>query len=108
VSFRNIFVFPNGRDDRRMAFSFREAEKLAVSRVLDYLNNGKANRGHPEITYEIAPSSVFTLDVQMLASEGEKAKNFGFFFREEEMAQRVANAMVHAIELCGCGSKDPF
>ncbi len=31
-----------------------------------------------------------------------------FLFRDEEMANRVAKAMTHAIELCGGGSKDPF
>jgi hypothetical protein len=30
------------------------------------------------------------------------------FFRDEEMANRVAKAMLHAVELCGGGSKDPF
>ncbi|HSZ62083.1 MAG TPA: hypothetical protein VK828_09805 [Terriglobales bacterium] len=32
-----------------------------------------------------------------------------FFFTDEEMANRVAKAMVHAVELCGGGSKpEPF
>ncbi len=30
-----------------------------------------------------------------------------FFFTNEEMANRVAKAMVHAVELCGGGRKDP-
>jgi hypothetical protein len=31
-----------------------------------------------------------------------------FFFTSEDMANRVAKAMVHAVELCGGGNKDPF
>jgi hypothetical protein len=30
------------------------------------------------------------------------------YFREEDAAQRMAKAMVHAVELCGGGDKDPF
>jgi hypothetical protein len=30
------------------------------------------------------------------------------FFSSEEMANRVAKAMVHAVELCGGGNKEPF
>jgi len=30
------------------------------------------------------------------------------FFHGEDMANRVAKAMVHAVELCGGGNKDPF
>ena len=30
------------------------------------------------------------------------------FFSSEEMANRIAKAMVHAVELCGGGSKEPF
>jgi hypothetical protein len=32
----------------------------------------------------------------------------GFYFADEEMANRVAKALVHAVELCGGGNKDPF
>lgn len=32
----------------------------------------------------------------------------GFFFQDADLADRVAKAMVHAVELCGGGNKDPF
>jgi hypothetical protein len=35
-------------------------------------------------------------------------ESMDIYFRDEELAQRVATAMVHAIELSGGGSKDPF
>jgi hypothetical protein len=31
-----------------------------------------------------------------------------FSFSDVDLANRVAKAMVHAIELCGGGNKDPF
>jgi hypothetical protein len=31
-----------------------------------------------------------------------------FLFSEETMAGRVAKAIVHAVELCDGGNKDPF
>jgi hypothetical protein len=31
-----------------------------------------------------------------------------FYFLDEDLANRVAKAFVHAVELCGGGSKDPF
>jgi len=34
-------------------------------------------------------------------------KRYGFLFYEEEMAHRVAKAMLHAVGLCG-GGKEPF
>jgi hypothetical protein len=30
------------------------------------------------------------------------------FFSSEEIANRIAKAMVHAVELCGGGNKEPF
>jgi hypothetical protein len=32
----------------------------------------------------------------------------GFFFQDANLADRVAKAMVHAVELCGGGNKEPF
>ncbi|MGA3161546.1 MAG: hypothetical protein ABSC77_10035 [Terracidiphilus sp.] len=32
----------------------------------------------------------------------------GFYFSDEDTANRIAKAMVHAVELCGGGSKEPF
>jgi hypothetical protein len=30
------------------------------------------------------------------------------YFADEDTANRVAKAMIHAVELCGGGDKDPF
>jgi hypothetical protein len=57
--------------------------------------------GHPEWNSQIVPS-LFTL----IARRPKGVENV-FLFSEEELAGRVAKAMVHAVELCG-GGKDPF
>jgi hypothetical protein len=38
----------------------------------------------------------------------QQLKDVDLPFRDQEMSQRVANAMQHAVKLCGGGNKDPF
>jgi hypothetical protein len=57
--------------------------------------------GHPAWNSQITPS-LFTL-----VARRPKGLENAFLFSEEDMAGRVAKAMVHAVELCG-GGKDPF
>jgi hypothetical protein len=67
-------------------------------------NQQKANArsGHPEWTPRVEPA-LFTL-----VARRPKGVENAFLFSEEEMAGRIAKAMVHAVELCGGGNKDPF
>lgn len=60
-------------------------------------------QGHPAWSIRVDPP-VFVLKVRRT----DKAANVFDFF-DEQMANRVAKAMVHAVELCGGGSKaEPF
>jgi hypothetical protein len=114
------------RTDQRFEFSFRDIEKLVVTSLAEELNKAYADQGHPEATVEIVPN-VLSLQVQMLqgktarmnqhvvSKEGHqgtdderKLKGVGLIFRDEEMAGRVAKAIVHAVELCGGGDNDLF
>jgi len=58
--------------------------------------------GHPAWNSRIEPN-LFSL-----VARRPKGLENAFLFSEEEMAGRVAKAMVHAVELCGGGNKDPF
>jgi hypothetical protein len=58
--------------------------------------------GHPAWNSRITPN-LFTL-----VARRPKGLENAFLFSEEEMANRVAKAMVHAVELCGGGNKEPF
>ncbi len=60
-------------------------------------------QGHPTWNFRVDPP-VFVLKVHRT----DKGANVFDFF-DEQMANRVAKAMVHAVELCGGGSKpEPF
>jgi hypothetical protein len=43
-----------------------------------------------------------------LAAKRPKQGENVFLFSDEDMANRVAKAMIHATELCGGGSNEPF
>jgi hypothetical protein len=54
---------------------------------------------HPAYDTKVDPP-VFVIRVR-----GPNKKHSDFFFVDEQMANRVAKAMVHAVELCGGGNK---
>jgi hypothetical protein len=104
--------------------AFKDVEKITVEHILDFFNRHVAESGHPEFTATAATPVFF---VELSAAKtlftrhetktiGNKApvvtdeplKEAGLVFRDEETANRVAKAMVHAVELCGGGSKDKF
>jgi len=107
-----------------IAASFKEIEKIAVESLQDNFNRQNAEQAHPEIIDTVTPavfvltlsSSKPTISLHSTYTQGKRTpqvtdtieKEYTFVFREEETADRVAKAMVHAIELCGGGNKDPF
>jgi hypothetical protein len=100
----------------RFYFSFAEVDRVTVSSRLDY--SIKRTPVPPGKTLEYNPS-IFVLQIEMQATktilesnsnrpEATSSRGWSFTFREEEMAYRIRNAMLHAMELCGGGRKDPF
>ena len=105
--------------------AFKDVEKITVESILDFSNRHFAESGHPEFTATAATPVFF---VELSAAKtlftrhetntiGNKApvvtdeplKEAGLVFRDEEMANRVAKAMLHAVELCGGGKgPEPF
>lgn len=83
------------------SLSLRRVEKLAVMSLQDENNNTHARQGHPELIESISPV-VYTLAVTDIAN---RIKSFPF--GDQDLANRVAKAMLHAVELCG-GGKEPF
>jgi len=64
---------------------------------------GNAASGHPTYVKKVDPP-VFVLRVR-----GPDKQHSDFFFFDERMANRVAKAMAHAVELCGGASNpEPF
>jgi len=87
--------------DYQGVVSFRRVEKLEVATVQDERNRALARSGSTT-RFKTEPV-VFTLSVTYLGGTG-----LFINFRDEEMANRIAKAMNHAVELCGGGNKEPF
>lgn len=106
--------------------SFKAVQSIAVESAQDAHNRQWADAAHPDVTSSITPT-VYLLSLQAATndgfsfhsqfSEGKQPpktndyafKRLWFVFRDEETANRVAKAMLHAVELCGGGSQpEPF
>ena len=101
----------SGESDYR--FSIREVGKLTTEPYVDYLNRSESGN-------ELRPA-VYILLIKMVPGktahfhsridETESDMELGevyVLFLDEDLSQRVAKALVHAVELCGGGDKDPF
>jgi hypothetical protein len=87
---------------KREVISFRRVEKLEMATEQDAVNRERAQVGQTASIYRTEPV-VYLLTVTYLGGEFLR-----LYFSDEEIANRVAKAMLHAVELCGGGSKDPF
>jgi hypothetical protein len=84
-------------------FNLKAVANIVVMSREQALKQIDSAAGHPEYSYKIDPP-MFVLHVVRT----DKALH-DFTFPEEDLANRVAKAMVHAVELCGGGSKpEPF
>ena len=87
--------------DKDVRFFLRAVRQVKVLPLAQDLDAKAAKGGHPEWVGRIEPA-VFLL----VAEQGDSSVELHVL--DESMANRVAQAMVHAVELCGGGSKDPF
>jgi hypothetical protein len=90
------------------SFSFREVEKIQVSPTLD--DDGQATGA---FGLGISMDSQTGVHHTYIYDKKHKKESFSegyrFQFSDEDVANRVAKAMIHAVELCGGGSKpEPF
>jgi hypothetical protein len=105
-------VFGGGPIEYRTAASFRDIGKLTVQPAGDskmefvpkvYVLNIKMAPG--KTAHDHFRS---TQDGKVTEGDREDDELPLHIFRDEELAQRMAKAIVHAVELCGGGDKDPF
>jgi hypothetical protein len=104
---------------------FKQVVSIEVDSADDFWNRRTAESAHGDITFTFTPAVYnVTLNgtkqdafsVHITATNGRRSpqnseprsKQKTFIFRDEETANRVAKAMVHAVELCGGGNKEPF
>lgn len=94
----------NGRTefDQDASIPLKDVQDLVVKTVEEDLKTIDADLGYTTRSYRADPP-VFVLKVRR-TEHGSNA----FDFTDEDAANRVAKAMVHAVELCGGGNKDPF
>lgn len=84
-------------------YFFNTFEDVVVKPAEQFLTESNAKLGNPNqvITSTTPP----TLVLMMRAKHG----NYAFFYlTDASIADRIAKAMTHAIEICGGGHKDPF
>jgi len=93
----------NGKvvDDADYSLALKDVKEIMVLSQEQNQNQIDSRNGHPDWNSRIAPS-LFTL----IARRPRGVVNV-FLFSDEEMANRVAKAITHAVELCG-GGKDAF
>lgn len=77
-------------DSKPFVISLRRVEKLEVITVKDWFE-----RDAPAYTYQTVPA------IYVLYGTNHGGQKWQLLFRDEEMANRVAKAMNHAVELCG-------
>jgi hypothetical protein len=88
--------------DDNVSFSLHNVQDLTVMPAEQDFKKEYAAAGHPTWDARVDPP-LFLVIARKAGSQGN-----GFYFPSEELANRVAKALVHAVELCGGGSKEPF
>ena len=87
------------------AFSLREVQKVVVWPYVDSYNEWSAQNGSPNITASGSNPPITELSARLPHNE-----EAFFYFTDADLADRVAKALNHAVELCGGGNKtsEPF
>ena len=88
--------------DDNVSYSLHDVQDLTVMPAEQDFKKEYAAAGHPTWDARVDPP-LFLVIARKAGSQGN-----GFYFPSEELANRVAKALVHAVELCGGGSKEPF
>jgi hypothetical protein len=88
--------------DKDLGFALKDVQEVVVEAVEHRTKEAVSKQlGHPEWSNRMDPP-VFVIIVKKKNGEDD------FYLYDESLAQRIAKALVHAVELCGGGSKDPF
>jgi hypothetical protein len=104
ISYHRIMTF-NGKTtiDKNDAFLLRDVQDIVVKPWEQYQNEIFARNGTPN--YTITSSNPPIILLQVRRPRGEENV---FPFTDPNLADRVAKAMLHAVELCGGGNKEKF
>jgi hypothetical protein len=89
-------------NDADGGFPFKLIQKVMVLNGDQDINAANVAAGAPSLNSRVDPPH-FALIAQRTGGGTNT-----IYFTDEDTANRVAKAMIHAIELCGGGNKDPF
>ena len=88
--------------DHDEAIPLHEVQSLEVRTGVQHRKRLDSSDGHPTWDARMDPP----LFVVVIRRSGKDTD--WFYFGDEDTASRVARGMVHAVELCGGGNRDPF
>ena len=83
-------------------FNLSEMQEVVIMPREQLLKKVNTSDGHPSWDARVDPP------VFILAARKDENTEWYFYFFDQDLANRVAKAMVHGIELCGGGNKSPF
>jgi hypothetical protein len=89
--------------DENDVFSLRDVQDIVIKPLEQYVTEWSAKNGQPNIICTSVSPAMTALIVRRPHGE----LNY-FDFSDAALADRVAKALTHAVELCGGGNKDPF
>jgi hypothetical protein len=93
----------NSAYDGEAGVPFRIVTRVEITSMSEDLDKSSADAGHATWKANVTPP------ISVLTAYRDDGKSNVMDFRDRAMAQRVANAMRHAAELCGGGAKkEPF
>ncbi len=107
IKYHLRIVAGTGLNDRDNGFFLPDVQDLAVTTGEQYAHEHYVASGYPTISAKVDPP-IFWLVTRRPGNNSQssvwrRAGEDAFVFTDEETANRVANAMHHAVELCGGG-----
>ncbi|MGA7156571.1 MAG: hypothetical protein WBY53_06980 [Acidobacteriaceae bacterium] len=89
--------------DEDAGFLLRDVESIQVEPLEQSVTRADANVGNPNIV----ATAIQPATLELVVHRPHNVVNT-FEFQDPDLADRVAKAITHAVELCGGGHKDPF
>lgn len=89
-------------EDKDAGFPLKMVREIVVIPLDQRFKQIDAESGHPEISARVDPP-IFVVWIKRSDGASNEINLY-----DEGLANRVAKALTHAVELCGGGNKDPF
>ncbi|MGA3026486.1 MAG: hypothetical protein ABSF98_17105 [Bryobacteraceae bacterium] len=103
------FRFDNGKGiivEKDWGVFLKLVDEITLAQWDQLIEQANAKAGHPEVSAKVDPA-VFLVVVKSRAGS-PFGGDMTFNFYDEAMADRVAKALQHAVDLCGGGNQEPF